>query len=246
VLLAIDIGNTNISCALFKERRIVKNWDIPTKDYSKAKLARNIHNKEISASLICSVVAQINKRISSDINTIAGIKPKIIGTDLCVPLRINYQNPKQLGQDRAVNAYAASQIYGTPVIVASFGTAITLDAVSKSNIFLGGLILPGLEMSLGALASKTAKLPKLKVAPVSGLLGANTKSCILNGVILSAVFATNSLIEKIRAKIGKDTKIIATGGDANLIKKYSKRIIKIDTELTLKGIYLIYKKTKNT
>jgi type III pantothenate kinase len=242
VLLAIDIGNTNISCALFKGARIKKNWDIPVKNYSRASLLKHIKGKKLCAALICSVVPQITGKLSVDIAGINGIKPYIIGKDIKIPIKNLYLNQKQLGADRLVNAYAASMIYGHPVIVASVGTAITLDVVSKNGAYLGGLIQPGLKLAISILASKTALLPGIKLKDPSGIIGRDTRSCILSGVILGAAGSIDSLVEKIRLKTGRNTPVIGTGGDITLIKKFSKHITKVDRELTLKGINLIYEK----
>jgi len=231
-----------MSCALFKRARISKCWDIPTKDYSKAKLFKHIKRRKLSAAFICSVVPQITRKLCVDIDGISGIKPNIIGKDIKIPIKNLYLNPKQLGVDRLVNAYAGSIIYGHPVIVVSCGTAITIDVVSKSGAYLGGLIQPGLKLTVSVLAAKTALLPGIKLKEPSGLIGRDTRFCILNGVILGAAGSIDSLIEKIRLKIGKNTPVIATGGDINLIKKFSKYITKIDRNLTLKGINFIYEK----
>jgi type III pantothenate kinase len=242
VLLAIDIGNTNISFALFKNKRIDKSWDIPVKNYSKLKLLKRIKAKKLDAALICSVVPRITKKLSVDIAAINGIKPDIIGKDIRVPIKNLYLNQKQLGVDRLINAYAASLIYGNPVIVASAGTTITLDVVSKSGAYLGGLIQPGLKLAASMLAEKTALLPEIKLKAPSGIIGKNTQACILNGVVLGASGSIDSLVRKIKMNIGKKALVIGTGGDIGLIKKFSKQINKIDQNLTLKGINLLYEK----
>lgn len=243
MLLTVDIGNTNISLALFKGSQMSKCRDIPLKQYTRLRLAKYIGKKKPDAGVICSVVPQATKRLASDLNRVTGIKPRLIGKDLLVPLKNLYQNPKQLGQDRLVNAYAASKIYSAPVIVVSCGTAITVDAVSKNKELLGGFILPGLRSSLAALNADTALLPKLRLIQVTGILGKNTKSGALNGVVAGCAGAIDSLIEIIRLKTGRKTEVIATGGDIDLIKRFSRHIIKIDRDLTLKGIFLAYKNT---
>jgi len=241
MLLAVDIGNTNISLALFKGSKLSKSRDIPLKKYTRVRLLKYIGKESPDAALICSVVPSMTKRLSNDLKKIAGIEPKLIGKDISVPLKNLYQNPKQLGQDRLLNAYAASEIYSTPVIVVSCGTALTVDAVSKNREFLGGFILPGLRSSLSSLNTDTALLPKLKLCPASGTIARNTQAGILNGVIAGSAGAIDALIEKILLKIGKQAKVIGTGGDICLIKKFSRYIIKVDKELTLKGIFFAYK-----
>jgi len=237
MLLAIDIGNTNISFAIFKGKRIIKSWDIPVKEY------RGIRTfgEPIKEALICSVVPRMTQKISSAIKKITGIKPKIIGKDIGVPLKNLYQKPKQLGPDRLMNAYAASQIYSTPIIVVSCGTAITVDAVSENKEFLGGFIIPGLRSSLATLNLSTALLPKIKLIPAKRTLGRNTPACILNGTTLGSAAAIDALIERICFKTGKNTKVIGTGGDTDLIKRFCRYKIKADRELVLKGISLLYK-----
>lgn len=164
MLLAIDIGNTNISLALFKGSRMTKCRDIPLKAYTRLRLLQYIGKQQPDASLICSVVPKMTKRLVQDIKKLTGIRPELIGRDRRIPLKNFYQNPRQLGQDRLVNAYAASKIYSPPLIVVSCGTAITIDALSKNKEYLGGFILPGLNASLSSLNAHTALLPKLKPA----------------------------------------------------------------------------------
>lgn len=242
MLLAIDIGNTNISFALFHASKMARHWDIPLRAYAKSKLKADIRAQEIAGALICSVVPALTKRISGDVEDITGIKPYIIGKHIRVPMKNLYHQPRQLGCDRLVNAYAASQIYATPIIVVSAGTAITVDAVSRKKEFLGGFILPGLNLSLNGLNAHTALLPKLKLTALAGDIGRDTRSGILNAVLPGTAAAIDCLITRIRAKTGKTTRVIGTGGDIDLLKKFSKYIIEADKELCLKGVYLLSKR----
>jgi type III pantothenate kinase len=152
-----------------------------------------------------------------------------------------YRAPTKLGQDRLVNAYAASQIYDTPVIVASFGTAITFDIVSRKKEHLGGMILPGLNTALEVLHRKTAQLPKIKLEAPGEFIGRNTKEGILSGIVCGFASLCDELTRRIRKRVGKNARLIVSGGDARLIAKYSNQIKKIDRELTLKGLNLIYR-----
>jgi len=241
VLLAIDIGNTNISLAFFKGSRMSKSQDIPLKKYTQSRLLKYIGKERPDAGLICSIVPAMAKKLAHHLKIITGIRPLLIGKDIRIPLKSLYRNPKQLGQDRLINAYAASKIYSTPVIVVSCGTAVTIDAVSKNKEFLGGFILPGLQLSLSSLNSQTALLPKLKLALPTKGIARDTRSSILNGIILGSAGAIDSLIDNLKSKIGKHASVIGTGGDITLIKKFSKHIKIIAKELTLRGIYLLYK-----
>ena len=125
MLLAVDIGNTNISCGIFKGQRLIKQFDIPSKAYSKTKLVKKLkNNPKLSVSIICSVVPKLTKVIRLDLKLLTGNSPYIIGKHLIVPIKNNYRFPNQVGQDRLVNAYAGVKLYGAPLIVADFGTAL--------------------------------------------------------------------------------------------------------------------------
>lgn len=242
MLLAIDIGNTNISCGIFKGLKLVKQFDIPTRVYLKTKLAKNLKNHpKISASIICSVVPEVTKIISRDLESLTNKITYVIGKDLIVPIKNLYHKPKQVGQDRLVNAYAASNLYPAPLIVIDSGTAITFDAISRNKAYLGGLIFPGMEISLAALKEKTALLPLVKLAKPQRLIGRDTKNSILSGIVFGTAALCSELTKSIKQRLGKDTLVVGTGGNIRLIKKYSKVHIKIDQDLTLKGINLAYK-----
>lgn len=269
MLLAIDIGNTNIKSALFsatkrcatnisasanpcggggfakncgeKGNKIVKQFEIPTKTYSKVKFAKKLSSKlEITDVAICSVVPKLTRILKRDLKLLTGKTPYIIGKDLIVPMKNLYRNPKQLGQDRLAGAYAASNLYKPPLIVIGSGTVITFDAVSGEKAYLGGLIFPGMKISLEALGAKTALLPKLKLQRPKTLIGDNTKNSILSGIVFGTAFLAKEVAARIKRRIGREALIIGTGGNIRLIKKYSGIRMKIDTALTLKGINLIY------
>jgi len=239
--LAVDAGNTNISFALFEGQTIKIGWDIPTVNYSRAKLSGYLKKRTITAAFICSVVPQINKKLCADIKQIKGVKPAVIGKDIIVPIKSLYRKPQQLGQDRLVNAYAARMIYQKPIIVVSCGTAITIDAVSKDKTYLGGLIMPGLNLLLTVLNEKTARLPLIKLAAPGGLFGRDTKSSILNGVVLGTAGAVDNLIKKIKLELNSNALVVGTGGGIRLLSKFTENINRINLQLNLKGIYLIYK-----
>lgn len=241
MLLAIDIGNTNISCGVFAGKKLKYRFDTGTKAYKKAALAKKIRAyPEISASVICSVVPKLSRIIQRDLKTLTGRNPLIIGKDLIVPIENRYRIPGQVGQDRLVDAYAASSLYPTPLIVIDSGTAITFDIISKDRAYLGGLIFPGMRICLEALKEKTALLPQVKLQYPKILIGRDTKNSILSGVVFGTAALTKELTAKIKHFLGKNTRIIGTGGNISLIKRYSGMNMKIDRDLTLVGIKLIY------
>jgi len=241
VLLAIDIGNTNISLGLFRNERLLSRYDIPTKQISYLPDFKKIFNKnKIDDVIICSVVPKSTIILKKELKKLLDKKPIIIGKDIIVPIKNLYRKPKQVGQDRLVNAYAGAKIYSTPLIVVDFGTAITFDVISKHKEYLGGMILPGLEISLDVLGERTALLPKIKLNKPKEFIGRDTRNSMLSGIVYGFAALTDNLAERIKNRIGKSAKVIGTGGNIQLIGKYCKSIYKIDRDLTLKGLNLIY------
>ena len=241
MLLAIDIGNTNISGGIFVGEKLIHRFEIPAKTYKKAQLAKKLSAySEISASIICSVVPLLGRSLQRDLKLLIGRSPYIIGKDFIVPLKNHYRLPKQVGQDRLVNAYAASSFYAGPLIIIDSGTAITFDVVTKDKAYLGGLIFPGMEISLEALSEKTALLPQIKLQRPKEFIGRDTKNSILSGVVFGTAALSQELAVRIKQHLGKNARIIGTGGNISLIKKYSGMKIDINRDLTLIGIKLIY------
>jgi len=250
MLLVVDIGNTNISCGLFDRKKIVKVFKIPTTVFLfRRKIAiqkfKKIKYRNIEAIIICSVVPKAIEEINSLFKKIFLVKPIIVGKDFKVPIKNLYKNPKQVGQDRLVGAYTGYRLYGSPLILIDFGTAITFDIVSKKREYLGGIIASGVEMSLEALFRKAALLPKVELTRAPKLLiGKDTKGSILSGAYFGIGSLCDGLIKKLKSKIG-NCKVVATGGYAKIISKYCKSINKVDNELILKGLKRIYNEFQN-
>ncbi|MFH1202348.1 MAG: type III pantothenate kinase [Candidatus Omnitrophota bacterium] len=248
MLLAIDIGNTNISLGVFKGRRLAGVFKIPTKEKSYLRSLKRILEKfEVDDVLICSVVPNALKILTKETKSLLGKAPYIIGKKIKVPIKNRYLRPAQVGQDRLVNAYAGTMLYGAPLVVVDFGTAVTFDIVSKKREYLGGMIFPGLEISLDALFERTALLPRIKLGIPRELIGGDTKNSMLSGIVYGFAAVTDDLVMRIKEKIGRFAKVIATGGNISLIEGYCKRLDKADKDLTLKGIRLVYENyVKNT
>jgi len=244
VLLAIDIGNTNITFGVFKGAVLKKTFDMPTKQYSRNKLLKKIASLGPVDTLISSVVPGITRAIAKDMAKITGKRTYIIGKEIKVPIKNLYRRPEQVGQDRLVNAYAAARLYGAPLIVVDFGTAITFDVISKNGAYEGGLILPGLGLSIEALKRGTALLPEIKLNRPKGLIGKDTANSILSGIVYGFSAMTEQLNNKLKRIIGSRARVIATGGNAALIRRYCNNIDRLDNTLTLKGINLIYESFK--
>lgn len=246
MLLAVDIGNTNITFGLFKGRRIIRTFNIPTNTYTSNKLKTRLSKTTIKDTVICSVVPKVTDNLKRDLSILSGKKPYIIGKDILVPIKNLYHRPKQVGQDRLVNAYVAASLYGAPLIAIDFGTAITFDIISRKKEYMGGMILPGLKISLEALNQRTALLPKIKLEKPDDFIGRDTKNSMLSGVVYGFGSLTDELIIRIRKIIGGNALAIVTGGNTELISKYCRRINKVDVNLTLKGLSMLYFYKKNS
>ncbi len=240
-LLAVDIGNTNINLGFFAGGILRKRFIFSSKksDYRKL-LGKIFKSCKIDKVIICSVVPETTRVFEKALLVFLKDKPIILGKNIKVPIINKYDFPRQVGQDRLVNAYAALCLYGHPAIVVDFGTAITFDVVSKKSEYLGGLILPGLGISLEGLTQKTALLPKVKIRPPKGLIGKSTADSMLSGMVYGFALMTDGLINKLRAVLKNQPKIIGTGGNIDFIAKYCHEFKHIDKDLTLKGLNLIY------
>ncbi|MBN2831679.1 MAG: type III pantothenate kinase [Candidatus Omnitrophica bacterium] len=239
-LLAVDVGNTNISFGLFISGHLVTTFHIPTCTYNPGKIRNKLKKKAADDAVICSVVPGLTNRIAKDLKAITGKLPYIIGKDIKVPLKNLYRKPNQVGEDRLVNAYAATIIYGAPIIAVDFGTAITFDVISGKKEYLGGMIIPGLKISLEALHQRTALLPLAKLEKPRDFIGRDTKNSMLSGIIYGFSSLTDDLIMRIRKAIGRNTLSIATGGNIRLISRYCRQLDKVDINLTLKGLNMLY------
>jgi type III pantothenate kinase len=241
MILAIDIGNTNITAGFFQANRLVKRFTTPTRQDRYQTFLYTVAGNKVTDVIIASVVPEAALKLVKDLkNTFPKIKPVILGKNFLVPVKNQYKYPKQVGQDRLVNAYAVIQLYGAPAVVVDFGTAITFDVISAKKKYKGGVILPGLQTSLNALSEKTALLPQIIVAKPDGLIGQDTKNSMLSGIVYGFACLTDCLALKLASKLGKKVSIIGTGGHINFIAPYCSCFTSIDPDLTLKGLNLLY------
>jgi type III pantothenate kinase len=237
-ILAIDIGNTNITLGVFKGKKLAKRCSLPTRGTGNPAALKALARRHgIKTVVICSVVPGATLEVR---RALKGLKLYNIGKELKVPIKNRYRNPRQVGADRLVNAYAALKLYGAPAIVVDFGTGVTFDIVSGRGEYLGGMILPGLGLSLKALKEHTALLPEVRLRAPKEFIGRDTASSMLSGLVHGFACLTDELNKRIAGKIGGRVKIIVTGGDAKLVAGYATSLKRIDPDLTLKGIQLIY------
>ncbi len=244
-LIVLDIGNTDTVCGIFRGKKISREFRIPTKQLVSGSrvrqwLRKHLGNrKKIRGMILCSVVPRKNRLFRQAAEGL-GLPLYIVGKTVRCPIPNRYRLPRQVGQDRLVNAYAALKQYGAPVIVVDFGTAITVDLVSKKGEYLGGVIAPGMGISLEALKEKTALLPRVKLRPPRTLLGRDTKGSMLSGAFYGFASLCDGLVVNLRKKYGGGIQAVATGGHSNFISSYCKKINYVNPHLTLQGLRLIF------
>lgn len=246
-IVAIDIGNTNITVGLFKGKKLLAKAKIPTCCYSlyikrmRALISgAGLKIEDVKDAIISSVVPFALARVIVELHKMhAAVKIIILGKDKIVPIKNKYKIKNEVGQDRLVNAYAAKVLYGAPAVIIDFGTAITFDIISKEGDYLGGLILPGIELSLCSLYKRTALLPKVELKPASSIIGKDTVNSMRGGILFGFGAMCDGLAGQYKKILGSSTKVIATGGNSSLMKRYAKSIQKVDEDLTLKGLQLL-------
>ncbi len=249
-LLAVDIGNTSTCFARFAGGKFKNIFRLSTKDLVKPSgtlLKKKLWKKNIQAAVIASVVPSAGESLKSTLSGSFGIKTYLIGKDFQAPVTNLYKDPEQVGADRLMNAIAAFDRTRKEAIVIDFGTAITFDIISKKGEYLGGVIAPGIEISLEALYQRTALLPKIRLAHPKNLIGKDTIESIRVGCSVGIGGLCDRVVSEIVKKYHLKPVVIGTGGYALFMRKYCSCIESMDAMLTMKGIVLSYKKflTKN-
>lgn len=258
MLLVIDVGNTNIVFGLFRDKELVFDWRIAS-DVGRTSDEYGLlfdqvfnHNKisidDIGDVIISSVVPTLMHTLSASAVKYLNRQPIIVEPGVKTGMNINYDNPKEVGADRIVNAVAAFEKYGGPVIIVDFGTANTFCYVNKEGDYCGGIISPGIKISAEALFLKTAKLPKVELIKPDNIIGKNTVNSIQSGLVFGYIGMVDFIIERMIHEIGcdeKEIKVVATGGFSNLISSESKYIKIIDKMLTLDGLQIVYERNKS-
>lgn len=252
MILTIDVGNTNTVLGIYKEKTLIAFWRMATRfDMTSDEIGmtflqffnhQKIKTKDIKGVIISSVAPPAMYSLEHAIEKYLNKESIIVGPGIKTGMNIKYDNPKEVGADRIVNAVAAFDIYGGPIIIVDFGTATTFCAVSKNGDYLGGLICPGIKISMDALFEKAAKLPRVELIKPNTVIGKNTVSSMQSGVIHGFVGQVDYIVKKMKEEIDdKNTKVIATGGLSRLIASESSEIERIEPLLTLEGLRIIYK-----
>lgn len=254
MLLALDIGNSEIMVGLYEGSELSVHWRIATErrktcdEYGillSSLLAHNtIDSSVIHYAAISSVVPPLTQTLEDMCREYLHVDPLVVGPGVKTGIDIKYENPREVGADRIVNAVAAYDRYGGPTIVVDFGTATTYDALSKDGEYLGGAIAPGIGISLEALFQKAAKLPRIELVKPPSVVGRNTVSSIQAGVVFGFAGQVDEIVRRMRREIGEDAFVVATGGLAELIGPETSTIQEIDRLLTLWGLCIIHKRNR--
>ena len=252
MILAVDIGNTNVvlGCMedgkiLFLERmatdRRATDMEYLVRIRSVLKY-RDIDPEKLEGAIICSVVPIVTMNIRPAVEQLTGKQAVVVGPGLKTGLRINIDNPGSLGADRVADAVAAVNLYPVPLITIDMGTATTVGVVDETKTFIGGMIVPGVMVSLNALAGGTAQLPHISLDPPKHAIGRNTVECMQNGIIYHNAAGVDGMIERIEQQLGKKCTVVITGGLSNVIAPHCKHEMIHDPELLLKGLMILYRK----
>lgn len=254
MLLALDAGNTNVTIGLFDFSTLISHWRLRTVHEQTADewgvLLRNlfelcgVDKHRINGVIIASVVPPIDARLAEMTRRYFEREALFVTADTDTGLTIRYDNPREVGADRIVNAVAAYQKYGGPCVVVDLGTAITFDCISVNAEYLGGIITPGLTISMEALFSRAARLLPIDFGEPSKLIGTNTAGSMQSGFYYGAIGTIDGILERLIGELGPATTAIATGGQADLIVRGSRYLKSVDPDITLEGLQLIWERNQ--
>ncbi len=249
MLLAVDIGNTQTHIGCFEGKGLKESWRLPTSAHATAdELALGLAGlfelakvpfEQLDSAIVSSVVPQLGAEYAKLCDRYLGCVCRIVGPDLKTGMSIRTENPHEVGADRIVNAVAAHDRFSGACIVVDSGTAITYDAISEQGDYLGGIIAPGIEISIEALASRAAKLPAIDLVEPDAVIGRNTQQSIQAGIVYGFAAQVDGIVRRMRGELGEGTPAIATGGNAAAIVPFCEAISEVDDMLTLTGLRLI-------
>lgn len=257
MLLVIDVGNTNTVAGIYDGKKLIDNWRFSS-DRSKTAdefgmfMDSMLHfaglkREDITDIIISSVVPPVLVPLCHMCERYFKSKPLVVGQGLKIGLRLRYENPKEIGADRIVNAVAAVEKYAhqnRPMIIVDFGTATTFCAILPEGEYLGGAICPGIGISAEALFSKTAKLPRIELLPPKKAICGNTVNAMQAGIMFGYYGLIKEIVNQMKKELGGDALVIATGGFANTMRQGTDCIDEVDPLLTLEGLRLIFEKNK--
>jgi type III pantothenate kinase len=252
MLLAVDVGNTQTHFGAYEGERLLEHWRFATVRTSTAdELGAALRNllelrgcsfEQLDASIVSSTVPQLEPEWTSMARRYLGHEMLAVGPGTRTGMAIRYDNPREIGADRLVNAVALRERFAGLAVCVDFGTATTFDVVSAENEYLGGSLMTGIEISLEALSERGARLPKIDLAPPRSVIGKNTIDAIRSGVVYGYAGAIDAILRRIYDELGERADVVATGGLAGLVVPYSEEIEEVDEELTLTGLRLLHER----
>ncbi|MAI77862.1 MAG: pantothenate kinase [Deltaproteobacteria bacterium] len=256
VLLVVDVGNSNVSIGIFdytnKEADLSHHWRLSThREQTSDELLISLialfdqegrHTDEVTDVIISSVVPPVIPIWERVTTKLLGRVPQIVGPGMKTGMPVRYENPHEVGADRIVNAVAAYELYGGPIIAVDFGTATTFDCISERGEYIGGVICPGIHISMEALFDKASKLHRVEIARPRSVIGKTTTSALQSGLLFGYSGMVDSMVIRIRKELGENAKVIATGGLARRIAQESSVIEEVVPFLTLEGLRILFEK----
>lgn len=250
MLLAVDIGNTNVTYGVFDAERLRATWrmtsDVRRESDEYAAMLLNLLQYEsmsihdIHRAIISSVVPPLTATLEDLCQRYLHVTPIIVGTGIKTGIRVLYENPREVGADRICHAVAGYKLYGGPLIVVDFGTATVFDAITKGGDYLGGAIAPGINLAAEALFQRASKLPRIELVQPQHAIGRNTVASMQAGLYYGYIGLIEGLVGRFQREMGGDAKVIATGGLAHLLTPDTKVFDEINHDLVLVGLRLIY------
>lgn len=250
MLLVVDVGNTQTHFGAFRAEELVEHWRFATVGQSTAdQLGAALRNllelrglsfDDLTGSIVSSTVPQLEPEWTAMAQRYLGHEMLVVGPGVKTGMAIRYDNPREIGADRLVNAVALRERFGGPAVCVDFGTATTFDVVSAEGEYVGGALMTGIEVSLEALTERGARLPKVELAPPKTVIAKNTIDAIRSGVVFGYAGAVDAILRRLYDELGGHVAVIATGGLGHLVVPFTEEIKEVDDLLTLTGLRLIY------
>jgi type III pantothenate kinase len=250
VLLVVDVGNTQTHFGTFRGEELVEHWRFATVRESTADQLgaalgnllelRHLSFTDIESSIVSSTVPRLEPEWTAMAERYLSHEMLVVGPGLKTGMAIRYDNPREIGADRLVNAVAIRARFGGPAVCVDFGTATTFDVVSAEGEYIGGSLMTGIEISLDALTERGARLPKVELAPPKTVIAKNTIDAIRSGVVFGYAGAVDAILRRLYDELGSHTAVIATGGLGRLVVPFTEEIDEVDDLLTLTGLRLIH------
>ncbi len=254
MLLAFDVGNTNIIIGVYKGRELVDHWRVSTNAQRTADehavLLKSLFEgvglsfDMFDGIIVSSVVPPLMLTLKTLSEKYFGVSPLVVGAGIKTGIKIKFENPREIGADRIVNAVAGYELYGGPLIIVDFGTATTFCAITEQGEYLGGAIAPGIGISTEALFVRAAKLPRVELAKPPFVIGKNTVSSMQSGIIYGFAGQVEAIVSRMKKELCGNPTVIATGDMAGLIAEEAVIIDKVDPLLTLKGLQILYERNQ--